>query len=92
MLLQTGTGFIKMDPNAKSFAVMTESVTTGHLSCHGNPATNDWIPAPADNVCNRLTLIFFKLKFRESDPNWSELYAHVVSVSGGSYFRQAQQE
>ncbi|KAH6765683.1 hypothetical protein C2S52_016666 [Perilla frutescens var. hirtella] len=47
----TGTGFIKMDnTNEKGFSLTPESTTECHESCRGNPATNDWIPAPSGQV------------------------------------------
>ncbi|KAK3000144.1 hypothetical protein RJ639_023724 [Escallonia herrerae] len=47
----TGTGFIKMeDTNGSPFSIDSESACACHASCKGNPATNDWIPAAADNV------------------------------------------
>ncbi|XP_020571102.1 uncharacterized protein LOC110018203 isoform X2 [Phalaenopsis equestris] len=43
----TGTGFIKMEKaNENSFNLTPESTTSfGHISGHGNPATNEWIPS-----------------------------------------------
>ncbi|KAK2975873.1 hypothetical protein RJ640_015304 [Escallonia rubra] len=47
----TGTGFIKMEnTNGSSFSIDSDSACACHASCKGNPATNDWIPAAADNV------------------------------------------
>ncbi|CAI9097563.1 OLC1v1034026C2 [Oldenlandia corymbosa var. corymbosa] len=48
----TGTGFISMDNmKGKSFSLDPDSDIDHHDSCKGNPATNDWIPAPVDEVC-----------------------------------------
>ncbi|KAJ8747690.1 hypothetical protein K2173_013141 [Erythroxylum novogranatense] len=45
----TGTGFIKTEnANGKCFSLTPDTVTDSHASCKGNPATNDWIPAPTD--------------------------------------------
>ncbi|KAK8965859.1 hypothetical protein KSP40_PGU001887 [Platanthera guangdongensis] len=46
-LLVTGTGFIKMEISHDScFNLAAESTASlGHVSLHGNPATNDWIPS-----------------------------------------------
>ncbi|XP_038706771.1 uncharacterized protein LOC120002201 isoform X2 [Tripterygium wilfordii] len=45
----TGTGFITMEnSNGRSFNLKPDSAITSHASCKGNPATNDWIPSPAD--------------------------------------------
>lgn len=51
VLFQTGTGFIAVD-NAKgmSFNLAPDKTTDCHASSHGNPATNDWIPAANDMV------------------------------------------
>ncbi|CAI9097562.1 OLC1v1034026C4 [Oldenlandia corymbosa var. corymbosa] len=47
----TGTGFISMDNmKGKSFSLDPDSDIDHHDSCKGNPATNDWIPAPVDEV------------------------------------------
>ncbi|XP_021891702.1 uncharacterized protein LOC110809990 [Carica papaya] len=46
----TGTGFIKINSNAKCFSLVPDPSNTCHTSCKGNPATNDWIPATADTV------------------------------------------
>jgi len=47
--LQTGTGFIKVD-DTNGFNLVPESEFEHHASCKGNPATNEWTPAPADTV------------------------------------------
>nr|XP_043621094.1 uncharacterized protein LOC122592841 [Erigeron canadensis] len=45
----TGTGFIKVDgTNGAAFNLGSESENTHHASSKGNPATNEWTPAPAD--------------------------------------------
>ncbi|KAL7587194.1 uncharacterized protein LOC111880341 [Lactuca sativa] len=45
----TGTGFIKVDDTNKAgFELGSESENAHHASCKGNPATNEWTPAPAD--------------------------------------------
>lgn len=45
----TGTGFIKVETmKGKSFGLAPDAVSHCHASCKGNPATNEWIPAPAD--------------------------------------------
>ncbi|PKU71943.1 uncharacterized protein LOC110113461 isoform X1 [Dendrobium catenatum] len=43
----TGTGFIKMDKSNRSSFNLTPDSTTSldHVSGHGNPATNEWIPS-----------------------------------------------
>lgn len=47
----TGTGFIKVDnTNGNGFSLAPESATECHASCKGNPATNDWVPAPSGKV------------------------------------------
>ena len=47
----TGTGFIKVDDtNGNGFNLVPESEYEHHASCKGNPATNEWIPAPADTA------------------------------------------
>lgn len=59
-MLQTGTGFIKVDDTNKAgFELGSESENAHHASCKGNPATNEWTPAPADMVKLKLTLFFF---------------------------------
>ncbi|XP_020107717.1 uncharacterized protein LOC109723682 [Ananas comosus] len=47
----TGTGFIKMEKsNGSSFQITPDTdASDGHVSCRGNPATNEWIPS-ADTV------------------------------------------
>ncbi|KAJ0788188.1 hypothetical protein HanPI659440_Chr05g0188751 [Helianthus annuus] len=45
----TGTGFIKVD-NTNGFNLVPESEFEHHASCKGNPATNEWTPAPADTA------------------------------------------
>ncbi|XP_028553846.1 uncharacterized protein LOC110113461 isoform X2 [Dendrobium catenatum] len=44
---ETGTGFIKMDKSNRSSFNLTPDSTTSldHVSGHGNPATNEWIPS-----------------------------------------------
>ncbi|KAL4571116.1 hypothetical protein LXL04_017867 [Taraxacum kok-saghyz] len=45
----TGTGFIKVDgAKGAAFDLGPESESFHHASCKGNPATNEWTPAPAD--------------------------------------------
>ncbi|KAI3801476.1 hypothetical protein L1987_29581 [Smallanthus sonchifolius] len=45
----TGTGFIKVDgKNGTAFNLVPESDYAHHASSKGNPATNEWTPAPAD--------------------------------------------
>ncbi|RDY09232.1 hypothetical protein CR513_06412 [Mucuna pruriens] len=46
----TGTGFIKVEKNGKSFHLEADNDTTCHHSCTCNPATNDWVPAPSTEV------------------------------------------
>ncbi|XVF05391.1 hypothetical protein REPUB_Repub05bG0167900 [Reevesia pubescens] len=47
----TGTGFINVEnANGRSFSLEPDSDPSGHGSCKGNPATNDWIPAASDAV------------------------------------------
>ncbi|KAL8191598.1 hypothetical protein R6Q57_028329 [Mikania cordata] len=47
----TGTGFIKVDgTNGNAFNLVPESDYAHHASCKGNPATNEWTPAPADKA------------------------------------------
>ncbi|KAL9675677.1 hypothetical protein QQ045_003882 [Rhodiola kirilowii] len=49
----TGTGFISIaDASTKShgFALVPNSDTSHHPSSKGNPATNDWIPSPIEQV------------------------------------------
>ncbi|KAH0458848.1 hypothetical protein IEQ34_011662 [Dendrobium chrysotoxum] len=43
----TGTGFIKMEKSDRSSSNLTPDSTTSldHVSGHGNPATNEWIPS-----------------------------------------------
>jgi hypothetical protein len=51
-ILQTGTGFIKMDkPSADASFHLSDDpdASERHASCKGNPATNEWIPS-ADTV------------------------------------------
>ncbi|KAK1420841.1 hypothetical protein QVD17_22735 [Tagetes erecta] len=45
----TGTGFIKVD-DTNGFNLVPESEFEHHASCKGNPATNEWTPAPADTA------------------------------------------
>nr|GLL30955.1 uncharacterized protein LOC109173775 [Ipomoea trifida] len=50
---QTGTGFIEVEGALRnSFKIEPDSPAEFHASCKGNPATNEWIPAPADAVSN----------------------------------------
>lgn len=45
----TGTGFIKVDgTNTAAFDLGPESENFHHASSKGNPATNEWTPAPPD--------------------------------------------
>ena len=62
VLLQTGTGFIKMDkPTGASFELSEDPDTTErHASSKGNPATNEWIPS-ADRVGQSDTLVVCSL-------------------------------
>ncbi|KAK9168231.1 hypothetical protein Syun_000371 [Stephania yunnanensis] len=48
----TGTGFISMgSSNGRScFSLVPDSDTTCHSSRKGNPATNDWVPAPPQEM------------------------------------------
>ncbi|KAK6935766.1 hypothetical protein RJ641_032796 [Dillenia turbinata] len=55
----TGTGFIKMDnTKGNNFSLEPDSGTECHASCKGNPATNDWIPAAADEPQTSAASIF----------------------------------
>nr|GMD14119.1 Maternal effect embryo arrest 59 [Ipomoea batatas] len=47
----TGTGFIEVEGALRnSFKIEPDSPAEFHASCKGNPATNEWIPAPADAI------------------------------------------
>ncbi|KAG4920625.1 hypothetical protein AAZX31_18G066200 [Glycine max] len=46
----TGTGFIKVEKNGNDFHIEPDNDTGCHHSCKGNPATNDWVPAPSTEV------------------------------------------
>ncbi|KAI3772257.1 hypothetical protein L6452_03439 [Arctium lappa] len=46
----TGTGFINVDNTRSAFNLGLESESAHHASCKGNPATNEWTPAPADTA------------------------------------------
>lgn len=52
LVLQTGTGFIKVEMNnAGSFVLgHAPDASDSQTHCKGNPATNEWIPS-ADIVC-----------------------------------------
>ena len=69
MKLQTGTGFIAIESmKGKSFSLEPDSATDYHGSCKGNPATNEWIPAAADEVVttfilNKLLLNYIHFPF-----------------------------
>ncbi|KVI11928.1 hypothetical protein Ccrd_009664 [Cynara cardunculus var. scolymus] len=48
---ETGTGFINVDnTKGSAFNLSPESESAHHASCKGNPATNEWTPAPADTA------------------------------------------
>lgn len=48
----TGTGFIRVDSSntRNGFRLAPDDSAESHASSKGNPATNDWIPAPADDL------------------------------------------
>ncbi|OIW04509.1 hypothetical protein TanjilG_11910 [Lupinus angustifolius] len=43
----TGSGFINVEKSGKSFRIEPDNDTGSHHSSKGNPATNDWVPAPS---------------------------------------------
>lgn len=47
---QTGTGFIKVEKNGNDFHIEPDNDTGCHHSCKCNPATNDWVPSPSNEV------------------------------------------
>ncbi|XP_028246187.1 uncharacterized protein LOC114423572 [Glycine soja] len=46
----TGTGFIKVEKNGNDFHIEPDNDTGCHHSCKCNPATNDWVPSPSNEV------------------------------------------
>ncbi|KAL9256385.1 hypothetical protein AKJ16_DCAP22355 [Drosera capensis] len=46
----TGTGFIEVENKGECYHIEPDSDTTHHPHTHGNPATNDWVPAPAFEI------------------------------------------
>lgn len=105
-LLQTGTGFIKVEKtDGKCFILAPDSDTSFHGSCQSNPATNDWIPT-FDNmvhkfVCFMCNFIFFFLKKKIETyffkPKISRLVFTIMRMNfsfllGNTCFRQAKEE